>query len=186
MGFVLIISTDLFYPFLVPFSISCLCNSTILTPSPIVELESCKVLELVYNNVELGGDRDQEVPCISRHSFCLSLFKARFSDKDSSNRFIGLHLYTDIQKNDHCYMMMRVSDFVVTNVLSKLKNKYPKTIGMSRMPGKESGENEEQIGTESVSDSFNSWERTARTKSLGSLICCLNIWKMHAPKHRST
>ncbi|XP_066490700.1 interleukin-22 [Tiliqua scincoides] len=50
---------------------------------------------------------------------------ARFSDADTDNRFIRQHLYTNIQKEDHCYLMMRVTDIVVTNVLSKLKEQYP-------------------------------------------------------------
>ncbi|XP_063165413.1 interleukin-22 [Candoia aspera] len=51
--------------------------------------------------------------------------QARLYDKDTDNRFVGQHLYTNIMRNEHCYLMKRVTDIVVTRVLYKLKNQYP-------------------------------------------------------------
>nr|XP_016851347.1 PREDICTED: interleukin-22 isoform X1 [Anolis carolinensis] len=48
--------------------------------------------------------------------------QARLSDKDTDNRFIGQHLYANIKEKDHCYVMKRVTDIIMKNVLSELKS----------------------------------------------------------------
>ncbi|KAH0616661.1 hypothetical protein JD844_027950, partial [Phrynosoma platyrhinos] len=47
---------------------------------------------------------------------------AQVFDKDTDNRFIGEHLYLNIKERDRCYLMKRVTDIVVTNVLYELKS----------------------------------------------------------------
>lgn len=39
-------------------------------------------------------------------------------------QLIQVFVILSLQKKDHCYLMMRVTD-IVTKVLSKLKNQYP-------------------------------------------------------------
>ncbi|XP_061438728.1 interleukin-22 [Rhineura floridana] len=51
--------------------------------------------------------------------------QGRCFDKDTENRFVGQPLYMNIKENDRCYLMKRVTDIVLTDVLSELKNKYP-------------------------------------------------------------
>ncbi|XP_062991066.1 interleukin-22 [Elgaria multicarinata webbii] len=48
--------------------------------------------------------------------------QARLFDKDTDNRFVGQQLYINIKENNHCYLMKRVTDIVMTNALSELKN----------------------------------------------------------------
>ncbi|XP_025019299.1 interleukin-22 [Python bivittatus] len=50
--------------------------------------------------------------------------QARLHDEDTDNRFVGQHLYTNITRNEHCYLMKRVTDIVVTRVLYKPKKQY--------------------------------------------------------------
>ncbi|XP_048357725.1 interleukin-22 [Sphaerodactylus townsendi] len=50
---------------------------------------------------------------------------ARLADNDTDNRFVGQHLYINIKEKNHCYLMKRVTEIVVKNVLSELKNQYP-------------------------------------------------------------
>nr|XP_056702482.1 interleukin-22 [Euleptes europaea] len=50
---------------------------------------------------------------------------ARLADNDTDNRFVGQHLYIRIKEKNHCYLMKRVTEIVVENVLSELKNQYP-------------------------------------------------------------
>ncbi|XP_015667938.1 interleukin-22 [Protobothrops mucrosquamatus] len=51
--------------------------------------------------------------------------QARLYDKDTDNRFVGQHLYTNITRNERCYLMKRITDTVLTHVLYNLKNQYP-------------------------------------------------------------
>ncbi|KAL8215437.1 UNVERIFIED_CONTAM: hypothetical protein K2H54_068612 [Gekko kuhli] len=50
---------------------------------------------------------------------------ARLSDNDTDSRFVGQHLYINIKEKNHCYLMKRVTEVVLKNILSKLKNQYP-------------------------------------------------------------
>ncbi|NWS17056.1 IL22 protein, partial [Pachyramphus minor] len=47
-------------------------------------------------------------------------------DKDTDNRLIGQHLYVNIKENNRCYLMKRVVEIVVKDVLlTEVKNQYP-------------------------------------------------------------
>ncbi|KAJ7329797.1 hypothetical protein JRQ81_015971 [Phrynocephalus forsythii] len=48
--------------------------------------------------------------------------QARFFDMDTDNRLIDKYLYTKIQEKNHCYLMKRVTEIMVTDVLFKLKS----------------------------------------------------------------
>uniref|UniRef100_A0A8D0DUP2 Interleukin 22 n=1 Tax=Salvator merianae TaxID=96440 RepID=A0A8D0DUP2_SALMN len=60
---------------------------------------------------------------IKNHVYSLAK-EGRFFDKDTQNRFIGQHLFVNITEGDRCYLMKRVSDIVVTDVLADKKNQY--------------------------------------------------------------
>ncbi|NXM16538.1 IL22 protein, partial [Ploceus nigricollis] len=48
------------------------------------------------------------------------------SDKDTDNRLIGQQLFVNIRENNRCYMMKRVVELVVKDVLlTEVKNQYP-------------------------------------------------------------
>ncbi|NWH94694.1 IL22 protein, partial [Aegithalos caudatus] len=48
------------------------------------------------------------------------------SDKDTDNRLIGQQLFVNIRENNRCYLMKRVVEFVVKDVLlTEVKNQYP-------------------------------------------------------------
>lgn len=63
------------------------------------------------------------IPSPSFPSFLLSYFS--FSVFYCSIDLLISYIFLSLQKNNHCYLMMRVTDIVVTNVISKLKNPYP-------------------------------------------------------------
>ncbi|NXN83895.1 IL22 protein, partial [Bombycilla garrulus] len=48
------------------------------------------------------------------------------SDKDTDNRLIGQQLFVNIRENNRCYVMKRVVELVVKDVLlTEVKNQYP-------------------------------------------------------------
>ncbi|NXK30210.1 IL22 protein, partial [Piprites chloris] len=48
------------------------------------------------------------------------------SDKDTDNRLIGQQLYVNIKENNRCYLMKRVVEIVVKDVLlTEVKSQYP-------------------------------------------------------------
>ncbi|NXR54053.1 IL22 protein, partial [Hippolais icterina] len=48
------------------------------------------------------------------------------SDKDTDNRLIGQQLFVNIRENNRCYLMKRVVEFIVKDVLlTEVKNQYP-------------------------------------------------------------
>ncbi|NXU55887.1 IL22 protein, partial [Turnix velox] len=51
---------------------------------------------------------------------------ARVSDVDTDNRLIGQQIYVNIKENNRCYVMKRIAEIVVEDVLLTLaKNRYP-------------------------------------------------------------
>uniref|UniRef100_A0A452HGC2 Uncharacterized protein n=1 Tax=Gopherus agassizii TaxID=38772 RepID=A0A452HGC2_9SAUR len=51
---------------------------------------------------------------------------ARLSDQDTDNRLIGQQLYINVQETNRCYVMKRVIEIIVDEVLlSAPKNRYP-------------------------------------------------------------
>uniref|UniRef100_A0A8C0HHT1 Interleukin 22 n=1 Tax=Chelonoidis abingdonii TaxID=106734 RepID=A0A8C0HHT1_CHEAB len=51
---------------------------------------------------------------------------ARLSDQDTDNRLIGQQLYINVQETNRCYVMKRVIEIIVDEVLlSAPKNHYP-------------------------------------------------------------
>ncbi|XP_009670032.1 interleukin-22 [Struthio camelus] len=66
-------------------------------------------------------------PYIRNRTYTLAKM-ARVSDEDTDNRLIGQQLYVNIKENNRCYMMKRVAEIIVKDVLlSEAKDQYPYT-----------------------------------------------------------
>ncbi|NXK93938.1 IL22 protein, partial [Formicarius rufipectus] len=64
-------------------------------------------------------------PYIRNRTYTLAK-KASALDKDTDNRLIGQQLYDNIKENNRCYLMKRVVEVVVEDVLlTEVKNQYP-------------------------------------------------------------
>uniref|UniRef100_A0A8C3QNT3 Interleukin 22 n=1 Tax=Cyanoderma ruficeps TaxID=181631 RepID=A0A8C3QNT3_9PASS len=64
-------------------------------------------------------------PYIRNRTYTLAK-TASASDKDTDNRLIGQQLFVNIRENNRCYLMKRVVEFVVKDVLlTEVKNQYP-------------------------------------------------------------
>ncbi|KAI1238931.1 Interleukin-22, partial [Lamprotornis superbus] len=64
-------------------------------------------------------------PYIRNRTYTLAKM-ASASDKDTDNRLIGQQLFVSIRENNRCYLMKRVVEFVVKDVLlTEVKNQYP-------------------------------------------------------------
>ncbi|KAF1413705.1 Interleukin-22, partial [Spheniscus humboldti] len=64
-------------------------------------------------------------PYIRNRTYTLAKM-ARVSDQDTDNRLIGQQLYVNVKENNHCYMMKRVVEIVVKDVLlTEAKDQYP-------------------------------------------------------------
>uniref|UniRef100_A0A8C8AUS6 Interleukin-22 n=1 Tax=Otus sunia TaxID=257818 RepID=A0A8C8AUS6_9STRI len=64
-------------------------------------------------------------PYIRNRTYTLAKM-ARVSDEDTDNRLIGQQLYVNIKENNRCYMMKRIVEIVVEDVLlTKAKGQYP-------------------------------------------------------------
>ncbi|NXU65590.1 IL22 protein, partial [Horornis vulcanius] len=64
-------------------------------------------------------------PYIRNRTYTLAK-TASASDKDTDNRLIGQQLFVNIKENNRCYLMKRVVEFVVKDVLlTEVKNQYP-------------------------------------------------------------
>ncbi|NWW67445.1 IL22 protein, partial [Ifrita kowaldi] len=63
-------------------------------------------------------------PYIRNRTYTLAK-TASASDKDTDNRLIGQQLFVNIRENNRCYLMKRVVEFVVKDVLlTEVKNQY--------------------------------------------------------------
>ncbi|NXG62792.1 IL22 protein, partial [Hemiprocne comata] len=66
-----------------------------------------------------------QAPYIRNRTYTLAKM-ARVLDQDTDNRLIGQQLFVNIQENNRCYMMKRVVEIVVKDVLlTEAKDKYP-------------------------------------------------------------
>ncbi|NXA33674.1 IL22 protein, partial [Eudromia elegans] len=68
-----------------------------------------------------------QLPYMRNRTYTLAAM-ARASDQDTDNRFIGQQLYVNIHENNRCYMMKRVMEIIVKDVLlSEARDQYPYT-----------------------------------------------------------
>ncbi|KFQ13536.1 Interleukin-22 [Leptosomus discolor] len=64
-------------------------------------------------------------PYIRNRTYTLAKM-VQVSDQDTDNRLIGQHLYVNIKEDNRCYMMKRIVEIVVQDVLlTKAKDQYP-------------------------------------------------------------
>ncbi|KFM03426.1 Interleukin-22 [Aptenodytes forsteri] len=64
-------------------------------------------------------------PYIRNRTYTLAKM-VQVSDQDTDNRLIGQQLYVNVKENNHCYMMKRIVEIVVKDVLlTKAKDQYP-------------------------------------------------------------
>ncbi|XP_053261235.1 interleukin-22 [Podarcis raffonei] len=99
----------------------CACLPLIFLASPVplkdAVIHTNHSCELTRNNFQKTYFRNRTYTLASQ---------GRHFDKDTDNRFVGQHLYTNIKVNDRCYLMKRLTDIVVTDVLMTLSgDKYP-------------------------------------------------------------
>ncbi|XP_053112205.1 interleukin-22 [Hemicordylus capensis] len=125
---------------------------------------------------------------------------ARLSDMDTDNRFIGQHLFNNVKMNDRCYLMKRVTDIVVSGVLSKLNNQYPNIqevtnflayLNMELNSCKPLGLNEEHIESnlKEMKDKLIKLGENGKNKAVGELDLLFDYLEnacTEAPKKMST
>ncbi|KFW69607.1 Interleukin-22 [Pygoscelis adeliae] len=64
-------------------------------------------------------------PYIRNRTYTLAKM-VQVSDQDTDNRLIGQQLYVNVKENNHCYMMKRIVEIVVKDVLlTEAKDQYP-------------------------------------------------------------
>lgn len=64
-------------------------------------------------------------PYIRNRTYTLAEM-ARLSDQDTDNRLIGQQIYVNIRENNRCYMMKRITEIIVKDVLlTEAKERYP-------------------------------------------------------------
>ncbi|NXT03579.1 IL22 protein, partial [Jacana jacana] len=65
-----------------------------------------------------------QLPYIRNRTYTLAKM-VQVSDEDTENRLIGQQIYVNIKENNRCYMMKRIVEIVVKDVLSEAKGQYP-------------------------------------------------------------
>ncbi|XP_031445473.1 interleukin-22 [Phasianus colchicus] len=66
-----------------------------------------------------------QLPYIRNRTYTLAEM-ARVSDQDTDNRFIGQQIYVNIRENNRCYMMKRITEIILKDVLlTEAKERYP-------------------------------------------------------------
>ncbi|NXC71405.1 IL22 protein, partial [Anhinga anhinga] len=98
----------------------CCCLPLLTSPLP---LKGAGLASTAHHACRLSATKFQQLR-IRNHTYTLAKM-ARVSDHDTDNRLIGQHLYVNIKENNHCYMMKRIVEIVVKDVLTKAKHQYP-------------------------------------------------------------
>ncbi|KAM9388086.1 interleukin-22 [Phaethornis superciliosus] len=100
----------------------CCCCVPLLLTSPL-PLKGRGVASTTSHGCKLSKTHFQP-PYIRNVTYTLAKM-AKVSDHDTDNRFIGQHLFVNIKENNRCYMMKRVMEIVVKDVLAEAKKLYP-------------------------------------------------------------
>ncbi|NXT94806.1 IL22 protein, partial [Anhinga rufa] len=99
----------------------CCCLPLLTSPLP---LKGAGLASTAHHACRLSATKFQQLR-IRNHTYTLAKM-ARVSDHDTDNRLIGQQLYVNIRENNHCYMMKRIVEIVVKDVLlTKAKHQYP-------------------------------------------------------------
>ncbi|XP_008948334.1 PREDICTED: interleukin-22 [Merops nubicus] len=106
------------------FCCCCCCLPLLLTSA--LPLKGAGVASTAHHACRLRKINFQ-LPYIRNRTYTLAKM-ARVSDQDTDNRLIGQQLYVNIKENNHCYMMKKVVEIIVQDVLlTEAKDKYPYT-----------------------------------------------------------
>ncbi|NXY86668.1 IL22 protein, partial [Alcedo cyanopectus] len=99
----------------------CCCLPLLTSPLP---LKGAGVVSTAHHACRLKKIHFQQ-PYIRNCTYTLAKM-ARVSDQDTDNRLIGQQLYVNVRETNRCYVMKRVVEIVVTDVLLTVaKNQYP-------------------------------------------------------------
>ncbi|XP_068258435.1 interleukin-22 [Nyctibius grandis] len=103
------------------FCCCCFCLPLLTSPLP---PKGAGVASTTYHACRLRKTNFQQ-PYIRNRTYTLAKM-ARVSDHDTDNRLIGQQLYVNIKENNRCYMMKRIAEIVVKDVLlTEAKDQYP-------------------------------------------------------------
>ncbi|PKU48556.1 interleukin-22 [Limosa lapponica baueri] len=101
----------------------CCCCLPLLLTSPLPP-KGAGLASSAHHTCRLSKTNFQQ-PYIRNRTYTLAKM-ARVSDKDTDNRLIGQQIYVNVKENNRCYMMKRIVDIVVEDVLlTKVKDQYP-------------------------------------------------------------
>ncbi|XP_009575597.1 PREDICTED: interleukin-22 [Fulmarus glacialis] len=101
----------------------CCCCLPLLLTSP-VPLKGAGLASPAHHACRLRQINFQQ-PYIRNRTYTLAKM-ARVLDQDTDNRLIGQQLYLNIKENNRCYMMKRIVEIVVKDVLlTEAKDQYP-------------------------------------------------------------
>ncbi|XP_072733930.1 interleukin-22 [Ciconia boyciana] len=118
-------------------------------------------------------------PHIRNRTYTLAKM-ARVSDQDTDNRLIGQQLYVNVKENNHCYMMKKIVETVVEDVLlTEAKDQYPyveevaqflATLTLELRGCKPSGHREHiEKNLEEMKNKMKQLGRNGKTKAIGEL-----------------
>ncbi|NXW62799.1 IL22 protein, partial [Eurystomus gularis] len=101
----------------------CCCCIPLLLTSPLPP-KGAVVASTAHHACRLRKINFQQ-PYIRNRTYTLAKM-VQLSDQDTDNRLIGQQLYVNVKENNRCYMMKRVVEIVVKDVLlTKAKDQYP-------------------------------------------------------------
>ncbi|KFO88741.1 Interleukin-22 [Buceros rhinoceros silvestris] len=101
----------------------CCCCLPLLLTSPL-PLRGVGVASTTHHACRLRKVNFQQ-PYIRNRTYTLAKM-VQVSDQDTDNRLIGQQLYINIRENNRCYMMKRIVEIIVKDVLlTEAKDKYP-------------------------------------------------------------
>ncbi|KFP74677.1 Interleukin-22 [Apaloderma vittatum] len=103
----------------------CCCCLPLLLTSPLPP-KGAEVASTAHHACRLRKINFQQ-PYIRNRTYTLAKM-VHVSDQDTDNRLIGQHIYVNIKENNRCYMMKRIIEIVVKDVLlTEAKDRYPYT-----------------------------------------------------------
>ncbi|NXP46335.1 IL22 protein, partial [Heliornis fulica] len=101
----------------------CCCCLPLLLTSPL-PLKGAGLSSTALHACRLRKINFQQ-PYIRNRTYTLAKM-VQVSDQDTDNRLIGQQLYVNIKENNRCYMMKRITEIVVKDVLlTEAKEQYP-------------------------------------------------------------
>ncbi|NWW50496.1 IL22 protein, partial [Pedionomus torquatus] len=101
----------------------CCCCLSLLLTSPLPP-KGARLASTTHHVCRLNKTNFQQ-SYIRNRTYTLAKM-ARVSDEDTDNRLIGQQIYINIKENNRCYLMKRIVEIVVKDVLlTEAKDRYP-------------------------------------------------------------